>query len=237
MSASARISIDNVAENASARLLALASASVAARGTFTVALSGGSLPSLLAAGATGADTSAWTVLLADERLVPLDHADSNYALIRSQLPGVSASNIIPIDPALAVGECAQNYTAKVETALVSSGGVFDAVFLGLGPDGHTASLFPGHALLSAVEGVVAAIADSPKPPAERVTLTLPVINSARAVVFVCTGAGKAEVVKDILENPKSTLPGALVKPGGSSELDWFIDSGAASKLTGKALIA
>jgi 6-phosphogluconolactonase len=238
MTAKPHVSVDTVnkiGEKASARLLELASAAVAARGVFTVALSGGSMPSQLAAGCVKADTSAWKVLLADERVVPLDHADSNYALIREQLPYIAEENIIAIDPFLKVEECARDYRAKVEVALAASGGVFDAVYLGLGPDGHTASLFPGHALLDEVDTVVAPISDSPKPPAERVTLTLPVINAARAVVFMCTGAGKADVVKDILENPRSNLPGNRARPIGDGTLDWFLDEAAASKLERKAI--
>jgi 6-phosphogluconolactonase len=103
------------------------------------------------------------------------------------------------------------------------------VYLGLGPDGHTASLFPGHALLSAADRAVAGIADSPKPPPRRVTLTLPTINAARAVAFVATGASKAAVVRAIFQDPGCPLPGALVRPDAGA-LDWFIDAAAAAEL-------
>lgn len=176
----------------------------------------------------------WDVFLADERLVPLDHADSNYGAVvkalEKVLPGLS---VVPIRHDLPVEECAADYAKKIENVLGDEP-VFDLVLLGLGPDGHTCSLFPGHQLLSDSR-MVAPISDSPKPPPQRVTLTLPVLNRARAVMFVCTGEGKAPVVKDILENKQCTLPGALVRPV-TGTLEWFLDEGAASELDPDALL-
>lgn len=206
------------------------------RDVFVVALSGGSLPSLVAKGISqlseeeraGLAMEKWKVLLADERCVSLDHEDSNYRLVRENFPDIPAEHVIPIDPSLSPSQCAADYEQKVKTVIGGSNeGKIDAVWLGLGPDGHTASLFPDHELLNVKEGLVVEITDSPKPPPERITLTLPFINAASAVAFVCTGDGKATVVKDIMENPQSALPGALVRPS-SGELDWFIDAGAAS---------
>lgn len=109
--------------------------------------------------------------------------------------------------------------------------VFDAILLGMGPDGHTASLFPGHPLssFSAATPWVKHISDSPKPPPSRVTFTLPVLNAARNVVFVCTGDGKREAVKRVLELNDTEVPSALVRPT-AGKLRWFLDAPAASDL-------
>jgi 6-phosphogluconolactonase len=100
----------------------------------------------------------------------------------------------------------------------------------MGEDGHTASLFPHHPLLDETERWVAPIFDSPKPPPERITLTLPVINNARHVAFVVTGAGKAEILPQAIGaiDAANRLPARLVQPDG--RLDWFVDEAAAARL-------
>lgn len=92
-------------------------------------------------------------------------------------------------------EAAKDYTDKLKAAFNGDDFKFDLLLLGMGPDGHTCSLFPGHPLLTETTLKVAPITDSPKPPPSRVTLTYPVVNNARNCIFACSGAGKAEMVK------------------------------------------
>ena len=109
--------------------------------------------------------------------------------------------------------------------------IFDLILLGMGPDGHTASLFPSHELLSESDRWVAYIEDSPKPPPKRITFTYPVINHASRIVFVCTGAEKADVLHSVLDHPEAGLPAARVKPVFPGQLYWFTDDAAAAKVT------
>jgi len=106
------------------------------------------------------------------------------------------------------------------------------VLLGMGPDGHTASLFPDDALLSVEDRWVASIEDSPKPPSKRITLTFPVINAARHVFFVCTGSSKAASLAKVLNTKAnardSALPAARVQPA-SGNLVWFVDDAASEQ--------
>lgn len=109
---------------------------------------------------------------------------------------------------------------------------FDLILLGMGPDGHVASLFPNHAALDENDEWVTFITDSPKPPSERITFTLPVINSASNVAVVVTGSSKAEALHLAIDDvgPDSpVLPARKVQPT-NGKLVWFLDTSAASKL-------
>lgn len=207
---------------------------------FTVAVSGGSLPALLADGllplSDTMDWSRWHVFFADERHVPNDHGDSNFRACKEVLfekVPIESAQIYTIDATGTVEEAAAKYEADLKKVFGSeispaAPPTFDLILLGMGPDGHTASLFPGHPLVNKVDSLVASIADSPKPPPERITLTLPVINSAKTVFFVCTGAGKAENLEKILNGAQPPLPAGLVKPT-AGELTWFVDDAAVAK--------
>lgn len=214
-------------------------------GQFIVALSGGSLIKRLATELVKDPTrseinwSAWHVFWADERCVPLDHEDSNYGLAKELLfdqVDIPPEQIYTINPNLRPAAAARAYAKTVRAVLPPDEHRlprFDLVLLGIGEDGHTASLFPDHHLLDETRLWVAPIVDSPKPPSMRITLTLPVINNANYIAFLATGAGKAEAVFQALENAGSTssVPAGRIQPA-HGQLDWFLDETAATKLIG-----
>jgi 6-phosphogluconolactonase len=157
-----------------------------------------------------------TVLFGDERCVQPDHPDSNYRMARETLLDKVAPATVHRMPAeLGPDEGAAEYARVVEGL-----SPLDLVVLGVGEDGHTASLFPGHPILKA-KGLVAGIRDSPKPPPERVTLTLPALRAARKVIILATGAGKAQAVAMAKrqEVPSGMIAGAR----------WLIDRAAAGR--------
>tara|TARA_B110000208_G_scaffold174752_1_gene219708 strand:- start:3452 stop:4174 length:723 start_codon:yes stop_codon:yes gene_type:complete len=232
------ISSDKAAVSSSVaqRIAALSAEAIAARGRFVVALSGGSLPKIVAAGLAGlegdVDYSKWTVLFADERCVPLDDADSNFKACWEgwlAAAGVPRDQVLSIDPdaaATSAEAAAAAYEAALETALGGDeGGLFDVALLGMGPDGHTCSLFPGHALLEESSRLVAFIENSPKLPPRRITLTYPALRRARAVFFVAAGSSKREALDAIRAGEE--LPAARVVPADGGAVAWFVDEAAA----------
>lgn len=183
--------------------------------------------------------------------MPLDHEDSNHNLcqteIWSKVP-IPAQNIHPIDasliPAASKGtaeeaendleEIADAYEQELIHEFANRNSarfpIFDLILLGVGPDGHTASLFPGHPLLSEDDRWVAYITDSPKPPPRRLTLTFPVINHASRVAFVASGATKADTLHTVLDKPEEGLPASRVRPITPGQVYWFVDEDAAAKI-------
>ena len=216
-------------------------------GLFKVAVSGGSLPSTLAIAllepADGdsedaVDFAKWEIFFADERAVPLDHADSNYKLLKNELldkiPTPMGQPIVhPVDAKLLddVQEMADQYQDTLMQSFAAKDSVklpiFDLLLLGCGPDGHTCSLFPNHELLRESDAWVAPIEDSPKPPAKRITLSLPVVTHGTKIAFVATGAGKKDIMKQIFDTEEGrSLPCGLVNEGGAEKVSWFTDNGA-----------
>ncbi|CAK4697020.1 hypothetical protein Ae201684_011664 [Aphanomyces euteiches] len=225
--------------SAVAKLVAeLSHEAIAKTGRFTVALSGGSLPKILEKGLSslkdGVDFSKWHVFFADERCVPLDHADSNYLACHDALfqhVPIPSNQIYTIAMNEDPDVVAQDYTDKLRSVWGTELPRFDVILLGMGPDGHTCSLFPGHALLNETTLWVASISDSPKPPPKRITLTYPVVNNAASVAFVATGESKAPLMRHMLglEEQTPSLPAARVLPT-RGQVHWFIDEAAAAKL-------
>lgn len=179
------------------------------------------------------------VFYADERVVPLDHPDSNHRLCTDELFSkvpIPTDNIHPIDPSLAddLEELSDAYEKELirEFAQKDSARfpIFDLILLGTGPDGHTASLFPGHPLLTEEDRWVAYIEDSPKPPPKRVTFTYPVINHAVRVAFVVGDPAKADTLQTILDKPEEGLPASRVRPGHPGQVYWFVDNAVLHKV-------
>ncbi|TGZ84539.1 6-phosphogluconolactonase [Ascodesmis nigricans] len=209
---------------------------------FRIAVSGGSLPKMLASEklltSPEIQWDKWQIFFADERAVPLDHEDSNYALLKSELLDKIPADkpqptVVPIDEKQLnnTQELADNYEQALVRYFAAKDSVklpiFDLILLGCGPDGHTCSLFPEHELLRENIAWVAPIDDSPKPPKSRITLTLPVVTHALTVAFVATGEGKKEVMRKIFDSENGEgLPCALVNSGSRDRVVWFCDNKA-----------
>jgi 6-phosphogluconolactonase len=225
---------ERLAETAADRMTALASEAIAERGRFVLALSGGSTPRpvyrLLAQGgrSLAIDWPRVELFWGDERCVPPDHPNSNYRMARRALldgVGIPASNVHRIRGELPPQEAAAAYRSELK-AVLGQTGRFDLILLGLGSDGHTASLFPGtRAVEEQQQNVVAAYVE--KLATWRITLTLPVINKARHVLFLVRGDGKAEALARVQGGEQ--LPAGLVQPGEGT-LTWIVDRDAAVAL-------
>ena len=167
------------------RVAHIAQRAISERGVFTIALSGGSMPNLLSElpNQSNVSWSDWRVFFADERCVPLDHDDSNYKACQQNLFDkipIPPEHIYSIDNIEDPNLAALSYESRLRA--VVPGMSLDLAMLGLGPDGHTASLFPGHELLEYNgERAVMPIFDSPKPPSERITLTLSTLRQCKKV--------------------------------------------------------
>jgi len=249
MSPSAEIRVlttpQEVSEVAAEEVIRCAKAAVTERGRFTIALSGGSTPknlfNLLA-------TNARTVLpwdrtfffWGDERHVPPTDAESNYRMAEdtmlSKIP-VAAGNVFRVPAenpdAAAAADAYEQTLRKFFQLKPGEVPAFDLILLGMGPDGHTASLFPNSPGLEEKSRlVIANWVDKLK--TSRLTLTLPVLNAARCVVFIVSGTDKAAVLRTVLEEdaPPEQYPSKLIKPG-SGKLIWLLDRAAASELTNK----
>lgn len=232
---------EQVAMAAAERFVEQAQKSINDHKIFSVALSGGNTPrlmyELLAQEAFKArvDWSMVHTFFGDERMVPPDHPDSNYRLTREALLShvpIPQDNVHPIK---GIGDAVTNarvYEKELRTFFAGSEWPrFDSVLLGLGKDGHTASLFPGTLALSERRAWVVAnwIEDFRT---YRITLTVPAINSAADVDFLVTSADKSQALAAVLEGPSHPehLPAQLIKPESGS-VTWLVDRQAASKLS------
>ncbi len=231
---------EEVARAAARRFVEIAAHAVSDRGAFSVALAGGSTPKRiyeLLAGDEFKHQVEWQnvhLFFGDERTVAHDHADSNYRMANQamiSLLQVPAKNIHPMQ---GTGDAAANASLYEDELRSYFGDVpwprFDLVMLGMGDDGHTASLFPStEALKETLAWVVSNWVE--KFNTWRITLTAPAINHARHILFTVTGAGKVERLKEVLqgESDPERLPSQLIRPDDGT-LEWFVDKAAAAKL-------
>ncbi|MGD0266489.1 MAG: 6-phosphogluconolactonase [Candidatus Methylomirabilota bacterium] len=236
---------DDLCRAAAEEFVRLADEAVRARGRFTVALSGGSTPEalyrLLAAEDGGFRVRVpWGqahFFWGDERHVPPDHPDSNYRmaseamLSRVPVPPGNVHRIPAENPDAA--EAATEYAETLRTFFDAAAGRFprfDLILLGMGSDGHTASLFPGTDAIQEKIRLVAALWVE-KLGAYRITLTVPVLNDAASVIFLVSGEGKAEALRAVLEGPHrpDRFPAQLVFPR-EGRLLFLVDLAAARLL-------
>ena len=235
-----------LAEGAAVELIRAAQQSVADRGMFMLALAGGSTPqklySLLAGDPEFRDFP-WDkthLFFGDERHVPPSHIDSNYLMVSSTL---LASGVVPATHVHRIraempdaNMAAVDYDVELHstfTQAMRANGFprFDVILLGMGPDGHTASLFPGSKALDEKERWVVANWVE-KFNSVRITFTFPVLNTARAVFMLVSGEDKADMLHEVLEAKRETpiYPVQLVRPIDGEKV-WLLDSAAAARLS------
>jgi 6-phosphogluconolactonase len=238
--------VEELSVSLAAHVADVSASAVEARGGFSVVLSGGSLIKTLSKLCESpyletVDWARWHVFWADERVVKKDHPDSNYKLawdgLLSKVP-IPSGQVYAINDTLSTEAAAEDYEMCIKQ-LTKTGIVpthdgyprFDLLLLGMGPDGHCCSLFPHHPLVHVKDRWIAPITDSPKPPPERITFTLPVVQAAANITFVANGEGKAEMMAKVFgeELPLGELPSQSARPL-NGKLIWFADKPAASKL-------
>ena len=231
------------AAQAAARFLAtLAEKHIAVEGRFTIALSGGSTPrrlyQVLASPPydKGMAWDQWHIFWGDERCVPPDHEDSNYRMASEALLDqvrVPFAHVHRMRGEAVPEEAADEYETLLREVFQKSEPQFDLILLGMGDDGHTASLFPGTAALQECSKLVMANW-VPQLKGHRITFTLPLINSARVIVFLNTDGAKAEFLRRVLEPKPSEalLPAAMVGPSNGA-VHWFLTQDAARILRRK----
>lgn len=236
--------IDVLSHEAAQYIVRIATASVKSHGRFTIALSGGTTPRKLY-GLLGSEPYRsqidWTlvhIFWSDERCVPPDSEESNYHLAHEVLlskisiPAVQVHRMPADMPDR--NAASQEYTNEMRRVFGTDGiPNFDLIQLGMGPEGHTASLFPHQAALHEQQRLVVPVS-VPKPPPDRLTFTPPLLNAARNVLFLVTGSDKADALHAVLEDPYNPdeYPAQIVRPP-NGEVTWMVDTAAAAKLQTK----
>ena len=223
-----------VADNAAKLFIKNAQAAIRSRKRFSVALSGGNTPRLLyekLATSSLASSLDWKLVhlfWGDDRCVPPDDPESNYTMVSDTLLNhvpIPVENIHRIHGEPSPVQAANRYDTELR-AFFGETPSFDLVLLGLGEDGHTASLFPGSPALSETKRWAVEVEHTTPPPplVWRVTLSLPVLNAAQQVVFLVSGVGKARILSQVLKGG-TFLPAELIQPA-IGELVWLVDKQA-----------
>jgi 6-phosphogluconolactonase len=231
--------IDALSRGALEEVLRNLHEAVAQRGRFAIALSGGHTPAKMYAlwGSPGKyrDETPWDrvhMFWGDERYVPADDPLSNYRMTREALLAhvpIPAANVHPAPTSLPTPEkAAEAYDAQLRGFFGTAEPAFDATLLGVGPEGHTASLFPGSPALEETKRWVAAVQVAAKPP-NRLTFTLPVLNCSRNVYFLVAGKDKREILAALRAEPDSRpsqYPAGRIRPA-DGRVVWLLDQAAA----------
>jgi 6-phosphogluconolactonase len=240
-------SVDDLAKDLRGYILTAQDQALERHSCFRIAVSGGSLPKTLAKALLDPagpqpQLEKWDVFFADERCVPLDHEDSNYRLVKEEwldkLPADGPKpTVFPIDTQYLndTEELADSYEQELVKLFAARDSVripmFDLILLGVGPDGHTCSLFPGSPLLLETEAWILPIVDSPKPPPKRITFSMPVASHGIKIAFVAIGAGKKDILKKIFDSDEGhSLPAGQVNKLAQDRVSWFTDDAAVEGL-------
>ncbi len=233
--------IEQISDFVIKKWLEISEKAIEKRGQFSVALSGGNTPVALYQRLAGAgEISTWNrthVFLVDERFVPFKDKESNYRMISRtllshiEIPGknvhpVSTSENTPQDSAVKYEEDLRSFFKTKQGEFPG----FDLILLGIGEDGHTASLFSDAPALNETERLAVAVSPPDKSGKERITLTFPVINNADNIFFLICGSNKAVVVDEILQKKNTELPASMVRPE-NGRMFFLIDKEAGSLLS------
>jgi 6-phosphogluconolactonase len=233
--------LHTISQQAAAYVARIASQAIVTRGRFSIALSGGNTPAQLY-GLLGSepyksqiDWQLVDIFWSDERCVPPDDPESNYRMAHEVLlshisiPAVQVHRMPADQPNRDAASLA--YTQEMQRVFGTNGiPAFDLIQLGMGPEGHTASLFPHQPSLRETERLVMPVS-VPKPPPDRLTFTPPILNAARNVLFLVTGADKADALHAVIEgayNPDE-YPAQIVRPP-KGEVTWMVDTAIAQKI-------
>lgn len=235
---------DQLAGAIAGRIVTIVASAIDARGTCSIALAGGSTPKRLyelLATDEFRDRIDWSrvhLFLGDERYVPLDHPDSNFQMAKGALinhVSIPDSNVHPVPTEQEPAEAARQYEDEIRTTLPAGADqipVIDLILLGIGDDGHTASLFPGTDALHVEDRLVVAN-DVPQQGTTRITFTIPLIQAARETIVLATGAGKAEAVAKAIEGAPDIeeTPSQILRDAHGT-VTFALDRDAAGNLSG-----